>query len=92
MPNQGISQERFYECQIEKTRTILDRADFDRELSVPNYQTAVSRFKNGIVNLTRIWQNGQHENQNTQVPRFSFSLRNYQSRRLALLSILPQSP
>jgi len=53
---------------------------------------SLHHLQQGIGNLTRIWQNGQHENQNTQVPRFLFSLRNYRSRRLALLSILPQPP
>ena len=44
----------------------------------------------GIVNLTRVWQTGQHEKANTQLPPSLFSLCNYQLRRVALPSILPQ--
>jgi hypothetical protein len=54
MPNEGISQEGFYECQIEKMRTILDRADCDRERSVPNPQTFVAPPS------TRYWQFNSH--------------------------------
>ena len=46
----------------------------------------------GIVNLTRVWQTGPHEQPNTQLPTTPFSFWNYQPRRVALPSILPQLP
>ncbi len=46
----------------------------------------------GTVNVAPIWGTGQYDNQNTQLPMPSLSLRTHQLRHLAFSSIVVELP